>query len=74
MTIEDFKLTWTGARMPYFDNGIEINNFNDVRVENFKGSGSPINKMAVPISLENGTNTVINVDKKLIIKKVKVKN
>ena len=64
MTIEDFKLTWTGARMPCFTNGIEINNFNDVRVENFKGSGSPINKMAVPISLENGTNTVINVDKK----------
>jgi polygalacturonase len=74
LTIEDFKLNWTGTRMPYFTNGIEINNFNDVRIENFTGSGSPINKMAVPILLKNGKNIVINVNKKLIVKKIKVKN
>tara|TARA_R110001583_G_scaffold134737_1_gene286465 strand:+ start:524 stop:991 length:468 start_codon:yes stop_codon:yes gene_type:complete len=73
LTIDDFKLTWTGTRMPYFTNGIEINNFNDVRIENFKGSGSPINKKAVSILLENGTNAVINVDETLLIKKNNVK-
>ncbi|MDI1304274.1 MAG: glycosyl hydrolase family 28 protein [bacterium] len=74
LTIEDFKLTWTGTRMPYFTNGIEINNFNDVRIANFKGSGSPINKMAVPVLLENGTNTDLVLNKKIIAKKINVKN
>lgn len=73
LSIEDFKLTWTGTRMPYFTNGIEINNFNDLRIVNFKGTGSPINKMAFPILLENGTKTDLNLDEKIIVKKINVK-
>lgn len=74
LTIEDFKLTWTGTRMPYFTNGIEINNFNDVRIDHFKGTGSPINKKAVPVLLENGTKTDLNLDKKMVVKLNNVKN
>lgn len=74
LTVEDFKLTWTGTRMPYFTNGIEINNFNDVRIENFKGSGSPINKIAVPILLENGSKVDLVLDKKIVVKRLKIKN
>jgi hypothetical protein len=74
MTIEDFKLTWTGTRMSYFTNGIEINNFYDIRIVNFKGTGSPINKTAVPVLLENGTKTDLVLDKKTAVKIVNVKN
>lgn len=74
LSIEDFKLTWTGTRMPYFTNGIEINNFNDLRIDHFKGTGSPINKNAVPVLLENGTKTDLNLDKKMAVKMVNVKN
>ncbi|KAF2509287.1 hypothetical protein EYY60_12960 [Flavobacterium zhairuonense] len=74
LTIEDFKLIWTKTRMPYFTNGIEINNFRDVRIINFKGIGSPINKNAVPILLENGTKTNLDLDKKMVVKMVNVKN
>jgi polygalacturonase len=74
LTIEDFRLTWTGTRMPYFTNGIEINNFNDLRIANFKGTGSPINKSAIPVLLENGSKTDLNLDKKMIVKMINVKN
>jgi hypothetical protein len=74
LTIDDFKLTWTATRMPYFTNGIEINNFNNVRIVNFKGTGSPINKAAVPVLLENGTKTELVLDKKIVVKTINVKN
>jgi polygalacturonase len=74
LTIEDFKLSWTGTRMPYFTNGIEINNFKDLRIVNFKGTGSPINKTAVPVLLENGTKTSLILDKSITPKMSNVKN
>ena len=73
-TIDDLELTWNGTRMPYFTNGIEINNFNDVRISNFKGSGSPVNKKAVPILLENGSNANLVLDKIIKVKRVNIKN
>jgi polygalacturonase len=72
LTIEDFRLQWTGTRMPYFTHGIEVNNFNGLRIRNFEGTASPINLKAFPIYLENGIqadiDTKIGVMKKNIRK------
>jgi hypothetical protein len=54
LTIEDFKLTWTAPRMPFLTNGIEINNFKNVRIDNFDGTGAPNNPAAFPIKAEEG--------------------
>ncbi len=72
LSIENFKLEWTGTRMPYFTNGIEVNNFTDLYIKNFKGTGSPVNKKAVPVYIANGKNAV--TDSKNIMKKVNVQN
>jgi len=71
LTIEDFKLKWTNTRMPYFTNGIEVNNFTNVRIINFQGAGSPVNAKAVPVLLENGTKAM--VDTKAGVKEINVK-
>ncbi len=54
LTIENFRLEWTGTRMPYFTHGIEVAHFKDLRINNFKGTASPINAKAFSIFLENG--------------------
>ncbi len=72
LTIENFTLQWTGTRMPYFTNGIEINNFTNVKIRNFQGAGSPIHKTAVPVLLQNGTKAI--VDTKVGLKEINVKN
>ena len=60
--INDFQLQWTDTRRPFFSNGIELNNFEDVRIDDFTGRGSPINSWAYKIYAENGKNLIINGD------------
>ncbi|HLF32809.1 MAG TPA: glycosyl hydrolase family 28 protein [Cyclobacteriaceae bacterium] len=59
LDIENFSLTWTGTQMPYFTHGIEVNNFRNLRIRHFEGTGSPINPAAYPVWLENGENADI---------------
>nr|MDQ6902891.1 glycosyl hydrolase family 28 protein [Bacteroidota bacterium] len=54
LRINDFQLTWTNTRMPYFSNGIELSNFKNVEIRDFKGSGSPRNLKSYRIFAENG--------------------
>lgn len=54
LTIDDFKLTWTKPRMSFLTNGIEVNNFKDLRITNFQGTGAPGNPKAFPVKIENG--------------------
>jgi hypothetical protein len=54
LTINDFQLEWTGARMPWLTNGIEVDHFKDLRITNFKGTGAPNNPKAVPVMLKDG--------------------
>jgi len=72
LTIENFRLEWTGTRMPYFTHGIEVRNFKDLRITNFKGTASPINSKAFPIWLEDGIQA--DVDTKTGIMKTNVKS
>jgi len=72
LSIENFKLEWAGTRMPYFTNGIEVSDFTQLYIKNFKGGASPINKTAVPIFISNGTKAVI--DNSNGVKKLNIKN
>jgi hypothetical protein len=58
--------------MPYFTHGIEVRNFKDLRITNFKGTASPINSKAFPIWLEDGIQA--DVDTKTGIMKTNVKS
>jgi polygalacturonase len=71
LTIENFRLKWTGTRMPYFTNGIEVHNFKDLQIKKFKGTASPINVKAFPIYLENGNQA--DIDTKIGVMKKNVK-
>jgi polygalacturonase len=63
LTIEDFKLTWTGTRMPFFTNGLEVSHFNGLNIKGFNGTASPINNKAYKVYLTNGKGLMID-DKK----------
>jgi hypothetical protein len=54
LTIDDFKLEWVNPRMSFLTNGIEVNNFKDLQITNFKGTGAPNNPGTYPVKLENG--------------------
>ncbi|MEO6852270.1 MAG: glycosyl hydrolase family 28 protein, partial [Mucilaginibacter sp.] len=49
LTIDDFKLTWTNPRMPFLTNGIEVNNFKNLRITHFQGTGAPNNPSAYAV-------------------------
>ncbi len=68
--INDFELNWTNTRMPYFTNGIEANHFEDLNITSFKGNGSPINKNAFSIYLEDGKKFVTDDKKSIMLKHV----
>lgn len=71
LTIENFRLEWIGTRMPYFTHGIEVTNFQDLRIRNFIGTASTINLKASPIFLEDGIRA--DIDTKTGIRKKNVK-
>ncbi len=66
LTIDDFKLTWTNPRMPFLTNGIEVNNFKNLKITNFNGTGAPNNPNAFPLKIENGQGFQTDLNKKLI--------
>jgi polygalacturonase len=54
LMINDFQLTWTGTRMPWFTNGIEVSHFNKLNITNFEGTAAPNNPRAYPVYLKYG--------------------
>ena len=61
LTIRNFKLTWDNLiKDPFFTNGIEINNFKNVSITNFKGSAAPANNKAYPILLQKGDHVLLD--------------
>jgi len=60
VTVNRFKLVWTGTRMPYFTHGIEADHFNGLSISNFKGGASPVNKKAMSIAATDGNGLVID--------------
>jgi polygalacturonase len=70
LSIENFRLDWTATCMPYFTHGIEVHDFKDLQIKNFRGTASPLNPKAFPIFLENGLNA--EVDTKTGLKTINV--
>lgn len=68
--INDFELTWTKARMPYFTNGIEANHFEGLNIISFSGIASPTNKNAYRIYAEDGKGFIADDKKNVMLKNV----
>jgi polygalacturonase len=66
LTIDDFKLIWTTPRMPFLTNGIEVNNFKNLKITNFQGTGAPNNEGTWPVKLKNGEGFKTDLDKKSV--------
>ena len=67
--LEDVDLTWDQMKEPYFTNGIEIRNFEGVRIEDFRGTGAPGNPKASPILLQDGKGFEVSPGSTSVIKK-----
>jgi hypothetical protein len=52
--------------MPFFTNGIEVNNFKNLRISNFEGTGATNNPKAYPVKVENGEGFKTDLDKKSV--------
>jgi polygalacturonase len=66
LTINDFKLVWTRPRMSFLTNGIEVNNFKNLKVTNFNGTGAPNNPGTYPLKIENGTGFQTDLKRNLV--------
>jgi len=69
ISIDNFKLSWTNPRMPFYTHGIEAQNFENLHISNFDGNGSPINKQVAKIYLVKGTGFVIDDAKGVVRQK-----
>ena len=70
LRISDFALQWTRTRMPWFTNGLTLQHFENVVVNDFDGSGSPINPSAFRIYAEDGINFRTNDSSHISLKNV----
>ena len=54
LRIQDFDLAWGPVTAPFFTHGIEVNNFDGLTIDRFKGSGAPGSLTSRPIVIRNG--------------------
>lgn len=66
LSINNFKLTWDNQKEAYFTNGIEIDHFKDLKIDNFKGHAAPASKSGVDVLLTNGVNVELELKTKSI--------
>jgi polygalacturonase len=66
LSVIDFTLEWQEISDPFFTNGIEVTNYSDLEINDFKGTGAPGNKEACPVLLINGTGFKTNLNEKLV--------
>ena len=64
LTVDNFKLNWAGAKASFLSNGLEVNNFTNLRIRDFQGIGAPGNPKAKPMLLQNGTGALVDGKKK----------
>jgi len=60
MVIDGFELYWGKDLPDYFSNGIEVSNFNGLRITDFRGKEAFSNKGNLPIKLGTGTGSSIS--------------
>ena len=73
LTINDFKLSWDKfINQPYFTNGIEVNNFKDLKIVDYTGTPAPSAIKGYAIMMSNGAGVITN--SKATTNKENVKN
>jgi len=60
LSLDDVQIKWTNTTMPYFTHGLELNNFDRVKIKDFEATASPINKKAVRIYALNGKKLMLD--------------
>jgi hypothetical protein len=68
LSIQDVTLLWDDIPYPFYTHGIEISDFANVNILNFKGSAAPHNKNAFPVHLKNGTGFLTDRDAQSVSK------
>jgi hypothetical protein len=68
LTIDDFRLIWTQPRMSFLTNGIEVNNFNNVRIDHFQGTGAPNHAGTFPVKVTHGTDFHTDLAKEKVLR------
>ncbi|MBC7617311.1 MAG: hypothetical protein H7202_14710, partial [Pedobacter sp.] len=66
LTIDDFKLQWDTGLPSFFTNGILVNDFKNLKINNFQGSASPSNSALKSITLKDGFGFKSDVDKSAV--------
>jgi polygalacturonase len=66
LRIKDFDLRWDPVEPSFFTNGIEINTFDGVTVQNFNGTAAPGKPHAHPIAVSDGVGFATDADKDLV--------
>ena len=61
LTLNDFKLTWDSTiNQPYFTNGVEVDNFKDLKITGYEGGAAPADKSGFAIMLKDGVGVKTN--------------
>jgi polygalacturonase len=61
LSINNFKLTWDSSIIqPYFTNGIQVDNFKNLKINNFIGTAAPNKKTAYRIFLSKGDHAILD--------------
>ncbi|HZK98206.1 MAG TPA: glycosyl hydrolase family 28 protein [Prolixibacteraceae bacterium] len=76
LSISDLELNWSGKLPDFFTNGIEINHFENITIDRFKGTAASDNSSLAPIKVSNGTGLQItnclSKGKSLVVLKEKI--
>jgi polygalacturonase len=55
LSISDLQLNWSGKLPDFFTNAIEINHFENITIDSFKGTAASDSNNLAPIKVSNGT-------------------
>lgn len=70
-TLQNVKLKWTNPRMQWLTHGLEIAQFSNVRIQNFDGNASPLNKKACRILATDGTGILVDDKRQSCFKNIR---
>ncbi len=66
--LRDFNLSWATTKQPFFTHGIEIEHFESISIDHFRGTAAPGNPGSYPIALRDGRGYAIDAGKTKVLK------
>jgi hypothetical protein len=73
ISLTGLSVDWDDGLPSFFTFALEVNNFNDLRIENFRG-GALNGKDMPAIKISDGTHAELNIKADVSIEKLNVKN